>query len=793
MRITIFPDVTGTVAQPYDMPWATLVQSCQVPMHYASKPALPLIKLATFGDARSARGAIRHDANCLTVSGLEGDYDAGAVSPESAAALLTAAGIQSVVYTSPSHTPQAPRWRVLAPLSRECLPAQRRELLARLNGALGGILARESFSISQTFYFGAVTGAPYVAIPVAGQPIDLLVNLPPVYPAGVSACGAMASHSDREADDVALEHLASALDYLAAAGTCNSYLDVIAVGQALCGLGDAGFLLWSAWAARSPKHDPDVMLPKWETFSADRTDWPSVFARASALGWVNPKARKPLDLSAVGFGGAVPVLAATSASPSTSDPRVTVPQPTPINGNTYATAADQPNIFKGCVYVQAADSVLIEGDLLNRSRFDVRYGAFTYSLDRENGKTAKGAWDVFTRSQAVSFPKAHDICFRPELPPATVVREAGRLLANIWWPVETERTPGDVAPFLDHLRRLLPNERDRQIMLAYLAAMVQHVGVKFQWCTVLQGAEGNGKSLLSAVMEHALGARYSHKPNASDLGGNGGKFTAWLRGRLLISIEEIKTENKRELLEILKPLITNDRVEIQGKGQDQVTGDNRANFLMFTNYKDAIPVSIDKRRYAVFYSAQQDGTDWIERDGMGGDYFPRLYGWLRTGGYAHVAHYLATYPIPAELNPATRLMRAPNTSSTAEAVEVSMGVVEQEIRELIESGDTPGLRGGWVSSMVLGRAMAQSNIRRLSPAKLTEALRALGYIHHPALPGGRVHNIVPIPDAGKPRLYLKVGHLSLNEHRPIEIARQYIQSQGVGIGVNSMQNVSQNQ
>ena len=135
------------------------------------KAALPLVKLATFGDARTDKGSLRHDANLLRVSGVEGDYDTGAVSPQDAAERLRQAGIAAQIYTTPSHTAEVPRWRVLAPLARPVAPAEREALCARLNGALGGILAAESFTPSQSYYFGGLAERPPESFLVEGQPL----------------------------------------------------------------------------------------------------------------------------------------------------------------------------------------------------------------------------------------------------------------------------------------------------------------------------------------------------------------------------------------------------------------------------------------------------------------------------------------------------------------------------------------------------------------------------------------------------------------------------------------------
>ncbi|TPQ27632.1 phage/plasmid primase, P4 family [Methylomonas koyamae] len=286
MIVTTFPTVRATEAKAENITWLDLVDRCQNPPTYPSKTDCQLIKLATFGEQRTPRGSLRHDGNVLSVAGIEADYDAGELSPETAAALLQLAGIRSVIYTSPSHTPNAPRWRVMAPLSRDYAPHERREFVGRLNGALGGVLARESFTLSQTFYIGRVLGAPYETHVIDGTPVDLC-NIAPIFPAA-------APTRMHDADAVAdLSEIESALRFIPA----DDYHEWIAVGQALSQLGEDGFRLWSEWSARSDKHDPGSDLWRWETFSAERTGFQAIFAKAQRNGWENPKARKPVDLS----------------------------------------------------------------------------------------------------------------------------------------------------------------------------------------------------------------------------------------------------------------------------------------------------------------------------------------------------------------------------------------------------------------------------------------------------------------------------------------------------------------
>lgn len=128
---------------------------------FPNKASCPWIKLATFGNLRTKNNSLRHNANVTGICGVEGDYDGGQVTPEQAVEMLERYGIRAIVYTSPSHRPDAPRWRVIAPCLKVHSPLARTALLARVNGALGGILAPESFTLSQSYFFGEVDGVVY--------------------------------------------------------------------------------------------------------------------------------------------------------------------------------------------------------------------------------------------------------------------------------------------------------------------------------------------------------------------------------------------------------------------------------------------------------------------------------------------------------------------------------------------------------------------------------------------------------------------------------------------------------
>jgi putative DNA primase/helicase len=143
-----------------------------------AKHDLPLIKLASFGDARSEKNSLRHNANVKSISGVEGDYDAKKVSFEEAVRRVRDARLKALLYTSPSYTVAEPKWRVILPASRDLPSSDREQMTARLNGVLGGILANESFTLSQAYYYGRVNGNPAPLIEIVdGEFIDLRNDL----------------------------------------------------------------------------------------------------------------------------------------------------------------------------------------------------------------------------------------------------------------------------------------------------------------------------------------------------------------------------------------------------------------------------------------------------------------------------------------------------------------------------------------------------------------------------------------------------------------------------------------
>lgn len=450
-------------------------------------------------------------------------------------------------------------------------------------------------------------------------------------------------------------------------------------------------------------------------------------------------------------------------------------------------AYDQLAYFQGCIYVETGNRVysLDRQMSYGKAEFDVRYGGHVFIIDPNGRKTSDSAWDAFTKNRVYAPEIVTRLCFRPNQPPGARVRDGSEVMLNTYAPYHALTIPGDAGKWTDFLARILPDALDRKILLHYLASMVQNPGVKFQWWPVLQGTKGNGKTLIIEVMTYLIGEKYTHLPNAQALARDGLKFNDWIDQKLFIGIEEINAPHgRRDFLDELKAIVTNIRIGMEGKHAKQVTGDNYANGICCTNHKDGVTVDEDERRYAILYTAQQE-VGHLYRDHMHGSYFPDLYDWMRgRGRYAScgpmygaavIGHYLKTFPLEAEFDPAQLATRAPETSSTAEAISNSRGKAEQEILEAIAE-ERIGFRRGWVSAYYLEQLLMTMRIP-VPRIKRRAMMQGLGYDWHPGLRDGRT-NEVTHPDGRKVVLFVKRGHLRAQMDRAKDIALAYTKDQG---------------
>lgn len=282
---------------------AAIIQTQTAP----AKNELPLLKLASFGEIRTPRRSLRHDANLLRIDGLEGDYDGGKIGVDEAIRLMSAAGLAAMVYTTPSHTPESPRWRVLCPTSRPLLPNERDALCGRLNGALGGVLAAESFTKSQAYYFGRVgQGGHHRVELVDGRAIDDAPELPIVGRRGEPAPVTTEPAEDEEQWWEVMpdwSRIGSALDAIPISERDDREACWLPTGMALHNVSRgsaAGLEIWNQWSKASSKFDLRDQQRVWKSFGdggARPVGIGTLFQLAQQYGWTGKAAVAPSHLT----------------------------------------------------------------------------------------------------------------------------------------------------------------------------------------------------------------------------------------------------------------------------------------------------------------------------------------------------------------------------------------------------------------------------------------------------------------------------------------------------------------
>lgn len=450
-------------------------------------------------------------------------------------------------------------------------------------------------------------------------------------------------------------------------------------------------------------------------------------------------------------------------------PRTDVQSSEPVarSGYQFIGGSQLYDMFKDFIYVTNQHKILTpDGLLLKQEQFNALYGGYVFTLDDTNEKTTKKAWEAFTESQAYSFCKVFDIIYDADTEFGSIIVEDGIRYVNAFKPSDDAGIEGDVSIFLTHVRKLLP--LDNNILLDWMAYKVQNPGKCMLWAPVIIGTYGNGKTTIADAMMMVMGKRHSALVQSSDVDN---KFNGWVFGNTFAVINDFKVGDKRDVIEILKPLITDRMIAYQKKGVDSDLCRNMLGIMITSNHRDAVIKTKDDRRYATFITPQESKED-VLKDGMDSDYFERLDAFMRDPRTAsYLRHYFLNRKVGHHPN------RAPDTSSTLLAIQASLGSIEQEILEAIEEG-RQGFAGGWVSSKALDNLLKQLRAERAVPVgKRRDLMRTLGYDWHPALKDGRVNNVIMI-DGGKPRLYIKLGHIHANLERPADVERHYAAAQG---------------
>lgn len=203
--------------------------------------------------------------------------------------------------------------------------------------------------------------------------------------------------------------------------------------------------------------------------------------------------------------------------------------------------------------------------------------------------------------------------------------------------VNTYRAPEDVdvgeedladavAAFEALISHLLPIADERDWFRMWVAAKVQRPWVIGCGVLMVASIQGTGRGTLFDMLGAVFGPRNVSPVSSVELLGAGGQgqYNGWLSDSVLVTCDEVMAGDdgggamawkRRESYERLKSYVDPRRREvlIRKKNVNAYTAEIFASMLLATNHLNALPITVDDRRFAVL---MQEDIKFIDRAGL---------------------------------------------------------------------------------------------------------------------------------------------------------------------------------
>jgi hypothetical protein len=286
-------------------------------------------------------------------------------------------------------------------------------------------------------------------------------------------------------------------------------------------------------------------------------------------------------------------------------------------------------------YVEAGDGYfdLVERKELTRATFNALYRHVACKSVR-TGRSVEASISYDEHRQDMGGRSLAGTTYAPG--ESELCSHEGLVYGNLWTDARVRGVPGDVTPWLNHARALLPVDVEREHVLDVLAFKLQNPGIKINHAILHAGLPGAGKDSLYAPFLYAIGGR-TRDLNVSivDAESVGASFQYWLLSEVVVlnELREAEGNTRRMLAHRLKPVIAAPPayLSVNRKMLHPIKVPNRSLVLAFSN--EAVPIeldSADRRWFCVKTHAGRMMTR--EADA--------LWDWYGRGGFDAVAAWL---------------------------------------------------------------------------------------------------------------------------------------------------------
>ena len=401
-----------------------------------------------------------------------------------------------------------------------------------------------------------------------------------------------------------------------------------------------------------------------------------------------------------------------------------------------APESQLPGWAKGCCYVAGQDVFFFrQGD--RRYAPDVLNNMFNVYLMPQGGNDS-GKPSIYAKDyllNVVRIPRVDQFSYDPANAGLTFITDpvTNTRFVNTYrptYPEPDETGAAELGALVEaHVHNLF--DQYAEMLLSYLCFIVQNPGRKIRWSPLLQGAPGCGKTLIAMLLKAVLGPTNVRLTDADQLFRN---YNGWAEGAQVVAFEEVRVvgHNRHQVMNRLKPVITNDEITIEEKYVKAGQAPNITNYILLTNYQDALALTPDDRRYFVLFARYQTEEQVAE---MGKDYFRKLFGAIDHNA-PQLRHWMLSRPIGDDFDPDGH---APRTIYRSEMVGAASTPIAVAIREALDDSTNPLITEDAVSLKALTDWLSAKGIREGSGQSITSVLREFGFrsAMRSRLPDGR--------------------------------------------------------
>ena len=257
---------------------------------------------------------------------------------------------------------------------------------------------------------------------------------------------------------------------------------------------------------------------------------------------------------------------------------------------------------------------------------------------------------------------------------SVLVERDGDIYGNRWRDARPPVAAGDITPWLDHCRVLVPEPTELAHVLDVMAFKLQHPEVKVNHAILHGGDQGSGKDTMWAPFIWSVCGPHLKNRGLLDNDTMSSQFGYALESEILIlnELKEPDAKERRALANRLKPIIAAppEMLSVNRKGLHPYQMANRVFVLAFSN--DPVPISLDSQDRRWF-------CIWSQAPRMTPDAAAKMWAWYKAGGFAAIAAWLLARDVSA-FNPGA----APaSTEFKMNLVEHGMSIAESYLVDLM--------------------------------------------------------------------------------------------------------------